>query len=87
MILPMATSIRLPDPLKAEAAAYAASAGVSLNGLVCLALRQYLDALPQRAPGSDGPASTSLSVAVGSEGTPGQGLNREQKRAALKKKR
>lgn len=38
------TTLRLPDPLKAEAEAYAASLGLSLNALCAVALRDYLDA-------------------------------------------
>lgn len=40
----MATTARLPDPLKAEADAYAARLGISLNALLAVALRDYLDA-------------------------------------------
>ena len=38
------TTLRFPDPLKAEASAYADSLGVSLNALCAVALRDYLDA-------------------------------------------
>ena len=37
-------SVRIVDALKQEAAAYAAGLGLSLSGLVAVALREYLDA-------------------------------------------
>ena len=37
-------SVRIVDALKQEAAAYAAGLGLSLSGLVAVALRDYLDA-------------------------------------------
>lgn len=40
----MATTARLPDDLKAEADAYAGRLGISLNALLAVALRDYLDA-------------------------------------------
>jgi hypothetical protein len=40
----MASTTRLPPPLKAEAQAYADGLGISLNALVIVALRDYLDA-------------------------------------------
>lgn len=39
----MATSIRLTETLKAHAAAYAASLGISVNALIAVALKDYLD--------------------------------------------
>ena len=45
----MATTARFPDDLKAEADAYAQRLGVSLNALLAVALRDYLDA---RKPGT-----------------------------------
>lgn len=38
------TTVRLPPALRAEAESYAQSVGCSLNGLVGVALRDYLDA-------------------------------------------
>lgn len=38
------TTVRLPPALRAEAESYAHSVGCSLNGLVGIALRDYLDA-------------------------------------------
>jgi hypothetical protein len=45
----MATTIRLPSDLQAEATRYAQSLGLSLNGIVAVALRDYLDV---RRPGA-----------------------------------
>lgn len=52
------TTLRFPDPLKAEATAYADALGVSLNALCAIALRDYLDARkpkPAALRGSVGP--------------------------------
>lgn len=38
-----ATTVRLPDSLKLEADAYAHRLGISLNALLAVALRDYLD--------------------------------------------
>ncbi len=40
----MAMTLRLPEALAARGRRYAAEAGISLNGLVAVALREYLDA-------------------------------------------
>lgn len=59
----MAMTLRLPDPLVDEAQAFAASLGISMNALVAVALRDYLDgrhtlrsggpsAAPSPAPGA-----------------------------------
>lgn len=37
------TTVRLPTPLKVESEAFAASLGISLNALMAVALRDYLD--------------------------------------------
>lgn len=42
----MAMTLRLPQPLEAEATIYAASLGLSFTNLVAVALREYLDARP-----------------------------------------
>ncbi|MDQ1093170.1 antitoxin component of RelBE/YafQ-DinJ toxin-antitoxin module [Xanthomonas sacchari] len=42
-----APNVRLVDPLKTQAAAKAKDLGISLNALVALAVRQYLDGHPQ----------------------------------------
>lgn len=58
---PMATTARFPDDLKAEADAYAQRLGVSLNALLAVALRDYLDA---RKPGAQS-ARVAPPVALG----------------------
>lgn len=40
-------SLRIPPPLRAAADKYADATGVSLNGLVCIALADYLAARDQ----------------------------------------
>ena len=40
----MAMTLRLPEELSARGQRYAAELGISLNGLVAVALREYLDA-------------------------------------------
>ena len=56
-----APSIRLADGLKSEASAYARSLGVSLNALVAIAVRDYLDARKSKEPTP--PAAASPAVA------------------------
>jgi len=64
------TTLRFPDPLKAEASAYADGLGVSLNALCAIALRDYLDARkprPAALPAKVGPqARAEPARAVGS---------------------
>lgn len=43
MPLMATTTVRLPEPLKLESETYAASLGISLNALMAVALRDYLD--------------------------------------------
>jgi hypothetical protein len=45
-----APSIRLADGLKSDATAYARGVGVSLNALVAIAVRDYLDARKSPPP-------------------------------------
>lgn len=52
-------STRLPPGLHEEATAHAAEAGLSLNALVAVALRAYLDGRPRRRTGSSGVPSPS----------------------------
>jgi hypothetical protein len=40
-------NVRLQEPLKTEAAGYAAGLGISLNALVAVAVRDYLDSRRQ----------------------------------------
>lgn len=53
----MASTTRLPPALKAEAQSYADSLGISLNALLSVALRDYLDlrAPERRAPSAPRP--------------------------------
>lgn len=39
---PAALTVRLPSPLRVAADRYADGTGVSLNGLICIALADYL---------------------------------------------
>lgn len=61
----MATTARLPDDLKDEAAAYAASLGISLNALMAVALRDYLDGRRRPAPEGVGLPAVAPAVAPG----------------------
>ena len=80
------TTLRFPDPLKAEATAYADALGVSLNALCAIALRDYPDARkpkPAALPAKVGPqakaeparASAALPVASGGKAVPKVGGN------------
>lgn len=57
MIQGMATSIRLPDDLKARASAHADRLGISLNALIAVALADYLDLRTTRPGAETGPAT------------------------------
>jgi hypothetical protein len=49
----MAMTLRLPEALAERGRRYAADSGISLNGLLAIALREYLDArqpAPRVAP-------------------------------------
>jgi hypothetical protein len=46
----VATSVRLAEGLKGEASVYAVGVGISLNALVAIALRDYLDRRAVRGP-------------------------------------
>jgi hypothetical protein len=45
----VATSVRLSDELRVEASVYAGRCGISLNALLAVALRDYLDHPDRRA--------------------------------------
>lgn len=62
----MAITARLPEALKAEADAYAAGLGISLNALLAVALRDYLDA---RRPGA-GPRPVAAEPSVSAPAAP-----------------
>lgn len=69
------TTLRLPDALKAEADAYAATLGISLNALCAVALRDYL---LERAPvpASEAPrAESAQRVASAVLAQPAGGVN------------
>jgi hypothetical protein len=79
----MATTARLPDDLKGEAAAYAASLGISLNALMAVALRDYLDARKRPALEGVGLAPVAPSPAPGqlepaASGRPRKGVSKVQ---------
>jgi len=58
----MAMTLRLPDELARSGRRYAAELGVSLNALLAIALREYLDA---RAPTSRvAPPSSALARVI-----------------------
>ena len=48
---PSALSLRLPESLRENAARYAEATGLSLNGLVCVALADYLASRGQQQKG------------------------------------
>ncbi|QNH21311.1 hypothetical protein HEP73_02229 [Xanthomonas sp. GW] len=61
-----APNVRLVDPLKTQAAAKAKDLGISLNALVSLAVRQYLDGeKPQHQPKEHDPVPGLLASALG----------------------
>jgi preprotein translocase subunit SecA len=61
-----APNIRLADQLKGEATSYARAIGVSLNALVAVAVRDYLDARKATPPGSPASVQTALAAATAS---------------------
>lgn len=63
---PTAITARLPAGLKSESDVYAASLGISLNALIAVALREYLDAraYPKTPPEALEPALAALPVQV-----------------------
>src|SRR5438093_13765206 len=57
----MAMTLRLPEELAERARRYAAELGISLNGLLAIALREYLDA---RKAGRVSPPPRALAQAI-----------------------
>lgn len=55
-------NVRVADPLRGEAAAFARSLGISLSALVAVAVRDYLDARQRQV---EPPASTARASAPG----------------------
>lgn len=94
----VATSVRLAEGLKGEAARYAVRVGISLNALVAIALRDYLDRPRRGGPDELGvPASGLPPHGVGNSARqvagggislqPSSGGNRKQRRVAARGKR
>lgn len=96
----MSTTLRLSDDLQVRAAGLARSLGISLNALVAVALADYLDArsaaaasvstLPRNAvepPKGSAVGVVSPAVPESTGELPGAPVNREQRRAAAKRKR
>lgn len=48
---PRTLALRLPDSLRRSADRYAQATGLSLNGLICVALADYLAARTERIKG------------------------------------
>lgn len=70
MRMASSTSVRFPDPLKAEAMAYADSLGLSLNALCAVALRDYLDARARHPAATTPTAVPSAPIAPAPERKP-----------------
>ena len=58
----MATTLRLPPELAADATAYAAKLGISVNALVAVALREYIDGRVIRPSGAPSPNSPGEAI-------------------------
>ena len=73
-----ATNVRFPDDLKSEAQVYAGTLGLSFNGLLAVALREYLDQRTPRASGDVLAAASAIDPKFGRvrwdlfPGTPGK---------------
>ena len=60
-----ATTVRLPELLKLEAETYAQRLGISVNALLSVALRDYLDSRKGGPPVAQPAASAAVSVGQG----------------------
>jgi hypothetical protein len=60
----MAMTLRLPDDLAKRGRRYAAELGISLNGLLAVALREYLDARTRESRPAPAPPPHALAQAV-----------------------
>jgi hypothetical protein len=60
----MAMTLRLPDDLAQRGRRYAAELGISLNGLLAVALREYLDARKRESRTPPPPRVQVLAQAV-----------------------
>ena len=59
----MAMTLRLPDDLAERGRCYAAELGISLNGLLAVALREYLDARKRESLTASPPHALAQAVA------------------------
>jgi predicted transcriptional regulator len=59
----MAMTLRLPDDLAERGRRYAAELGISLNGLLAVALREYLDARTRESRPAPAPHALAQAVA------------------------
>ena len=59
----MAMTLRLPDELAQRGRRYAAELGISLNALLAVALREYLDARKRESPMAPRPQTLAQAVA------------------------
>jgi len=59
----MAMTLRLPDELAQRGRRYAAELGISLNALLAVALREYLDARKRESPMAPPPQTLARAVA------------------------
>ncbi|MFC6220176.1 hypothetical protein ACFP3P_16605 [Pelomonas aquatica] len=70
------TTVRLPELLKSEAESFAASLGISLNALMAVALRDYLDgrtgSASRPSPASSVPSPVTESAPVAKPATQAQ---------------
>jgi len=60
----MAMTLRLPDGLAERGRRYAAELGISLNGLLAVALREYLDARKRESRTAPPSRTQALAQAV-----------------------
>jgi len=60
----MAMTLRLPDSLAERGRRYAAEVGISLNALVAIALREYLDARKPGLRSAPSPQAQVLAQAI-----------------------
>jgi hypothetical protein len=77
------TTLRLPDALKADADAYAARVGVSLNALCLIALRDYLDA--RQGPAAEQPGRREAALPPADLAAPTQSAAAERVRREMEK--
>jgi len=67
----MAMTLRLPEDLAERGRCYAAELGISLNGLLAVALREYLDARKRKLRTPPLPRMQALAQAVVRQVKPG----------------